>query len=334
MALRFFLRQTLLLSVHRSRPAARAAHLSIRAGPDLSIESAHDLLRCASAHLQSGPRSRKDCATAAKGRSGPTHARTRRSVYLHRRRRPGLLALRSRRPLLHKTPLVLHARIPDAAQLARHRDVRTLAVASPAVAAAVEDRLEVRALDGGPPRRLDERPLERHPPQVSHVPADGRRAVFLAAVVGERRQHAVAAQAPALGAPAGVAHQRPFSVHNSPSRSASILLLLARPRASRHAATLRLLAKCGSWPASSSSSLIHPQPNVPSSTTGTFGQRDSSSRKAGRSACSRRPRHTPRPRSSRAVTRLKFLWQSRPMCVTFTCIPMAVSLLESPNRTS
>ncbi len=93
---------------------------------------------------------------------------------------------------------------------------------------------------------------------------------------------------------------------NSDSRSASVRLLLAIPRASRQAATLRLLASRGSSPACSSSSHIHSQPKLDSRITGIRrGHPRRRFRSRARSSCSSRCLHVILPSAFRAVTVLR-----------------------------
>jgi len=79
-------------SVHPTRPATRAAIYPFVPDPSSFASGTHMLSSgCASAHLQGGPTSgaRDTLAllTPAKGRSGPTHRRTRRSICWRCRRR-------------------------------------------------------------------------------------------------------------------------------------------------------------------------------------------------------------------------------------------------------
>ena len=79
------------------------------------------------------------------------------------------------------------------------------------------------------------------------MPADGRRAVFLAAVVGERRQQAVAAQVPAVGEAADVAHLRQDGVGQDEAHPRQAAPHLAR-RTATHLPT-QLARDVGDLPA-------------------------------------------------------------------------------------
>ena len=81
--------------------------------------------------------------------------------------------------------LLLPTHISHAEQRVRHRELPAVAVALAAVRAVIVQRAETAAFANRAVGRFDEGPLERAAAEMTHVPAQRRLVVFVAAVVGQ-----------------------------------------------------------------------------------------------------------------------------------------------------
>ena len=106
---------------------------------------------------------------------------------------------RPRRRLGGVVDLLLPTHVSHAARRVRHRELPAVAVALAAVRAAVLHGPEAAAFATRSVSRFDEGPLERAAAEMTHVPAQRRIVVFIAAVIGHWRQQAVGSQPLGVG---------------------------------------------------------------------------------------------------------------------------------------